>query len=394
MPGAAARTALFRAAPLPAILALAACAAPASPRLPASAYAPIPADAEERPATDDGWPDVSEFLKKKYGFLPVPILITEPAVGYGLGGGLAFISEPLVKDDGFNRPNISFVGGFRTENDSQGGVIGDVRYWMEDRLQTVAAVIRSSVNLDFHGVGDVLGNNPLEYNIQPEGGFLQGKYRLGDTRLWAGASFAYARAEVEFEAPASAAGIPDFARTTHVGGLTPSLTWDTRDNVLTPIRGAYVEGGVGLYAPVFGADTEYQRARLLAMQFTPLGSDLYLGVRGQAASTFGDPPFYLQPFIDLRGVPKLRYQGETTAEIEAELRWQFWGRLSAVGFVGAGSAWNDFDRVENRQSVVSGGTGFRYELAREHGIHVGLDVAFADGDTAIYIQIGSAWARP
>ena len=42
-------------------------------------------------------------------------------------------------------------------------------------------------------------------------------------------------------------------------------------------------------------------------------------------------------------------------------------------------------------SVLAGGTGFRYELAREYGLHVGLDVAFSRDTTAIYLQIGSAW---
>jgi hypothetical protein len=39
---------------------------------------------------DDGWPDVSGFLSEKYGFLPLAFPITEPAVGYGVSGGVAF----------------------------------------------------------------------------------------------------------------------------------------------------------------------------------------------------------------------------------------------------------------------------------------------------------------
>ena len=43
---------------------------------------------------EDGQFDVSDFLLKHKGALPVPILITEPAVGYGLGLGLLFFSDP------------------------------------------------------------------------------------------------------------------------------------------------------------------------------------------------------------------------------------------------------------------------------------------------------------
>ena len=43
---------------------------------------------------------------------------------------------------------------------------------------------------------------------------------------------------------------------------------------------------------------------------------------------------------------------------------------------------------------VTGGFGVRYEIARTYGIHMGIDLAFAPDNTAVYIQVGSAWARP
>jgi hypothetical protein len=43
----------------------------------------------------DGEFDVSEWLLEKKGFLPVPILITEPAIGYGGGAALLWFRESL-----------------------------------------------------------------------------------------------------------------------------------------------------------------------------------------------------------------------------------------------------------------------------------------------------------
>ena len=155
-----------------------------------------------------------------------------------------------------------------------------------------------------------------------------------------------------------------------------------------------MEASAGLFSQALGGDDEFQRARLIGMQFIPLHPKLSLGFRAEGAATFGDAPFYLRPFISLRGAPIMRYQGEQTAQIETELRWQFWRRLSVVGFVGGGAAWNDLERFHNTQTVATGGTGFRYEIARKYGIHMGLDVAFGPDNTAVYIQVGSAWARP
>jgi hypothetical protein len=155
-----------------------------------------------------------------------------------------------------------------------------------------------------------------------------------------------------------------------------------------------VEASVGIFGEALGSDDDFQRARLTVMQYVPLSSRLFLGLRGDASASFGDAPFYLRPFIYMRGLPIMRYQGEEIAQLEAELRWQFWKRFSVVGFAGVGAAWNDFERFDDTQSVVAGGTGFRYELARKYGLHVGLDVAFSKDEAAVYIQIGSAWVRP
>jgi hemolysin activation/secretion protein len=90
----------------------------------------------------------------------------------------------------------------------------------------------------------------------------------------------------------------------------------------------------------------------------------------------------------------MRYQGESIAQIETELRWQFWKRFSVVAFAGVGVAWNDAERFDASRTVPTGGLGFRYELARKYGIHSGVDVAIGPDNSAVYLQVGSAWARP
>ena len=352
---------------------------------------------QPQPRSDDDWPDLSEFLDEKYGFLPIALPVTDPAVGYGAAGAVAFLSRPLGEArDGLGRPSITSVGGLGTENGTWAAAAGDLRYWLDDRIQTTVAAAYGSVNLEFFGIGkdSVLDDDPLDYNLETAAGFAQAKYRIGDTLLWIGLAYGFAATEVDFEPLPGTPGLPDFSRHTNAGGVTPTLTYDSRDNIFTPVSGTYVEAGGGIFSEALGGDDEFQRARIIAMQYIPLYPKWTLGFRGEVAASFGDEPFYLRPFITLRGAPILRYQGEEMAQIEAELRWQFWQRFSLVGFVGGGAVWNDFERFDDTQSVVTGGGGFRYELARKYGIHMGLDVAFDRDNTAIYLQIGSAWARP
>jgi len=362
------------------------------------AQATAGADQPSAPArADDDWPDVSGFLGEKYGFVPIVFPITEPAVGYGAAAGVAFVSNSLGEARaGIGRPNITFVGGLATENGSWGFAAGDLRHWLDDRLQTLAGVVYAAVNLDYHGLGrnSELEEHPLRYQLAPKAAAVQARYRVGDTLVWAGLRYAFAVTKVSFAAGSESEPLPEYESSSRVGGLTPLVSYDSRDNIFTPLRGTYLEACFGLFGKALGGDDSFQRASLTAIHYFRLPFQLYLGLRGDAAAAFGQTPFYLNPFIGLRGVPILRYQGEETAQAEAELRWQFWGRFSLVGFAGSGAAWNDFEHFDDTQGVVSGGGGFRYELARQYGLHGGVDVAFSRDTTAIYLQVGSAWMRP
>ena len=56
-------------------------------------------------SAEDGWLDISGFVDQSYGFVPLVIPITEPAVGYGGMGGLAFVDKPVGEAQaGFGRP--------------------------------------------------------------------------------------------------------------------------------------------------------------------------------------------------------------------------------------------------------------------------------------------------
>jgi hypothetical protein len=93
---------------------------------------PLPEATEPpaQPRSDDDWPDLSEFLDEKYGFLPIVLPVTDPAVGYGAAGALAFLSSPLGEARaGLGRPSITAVGGLGTENGTWAAAAGDVRYW-------------------------------------------------------------------------------------------------------------------------------------------------------------------------------------------------------------------------------------------------------------------------
>ena len=346
---------------------------------------------------EDGWFDLSAFLDTSYGFVPIVWPITEPAIGFGGCAAVAFIGKSSTDTRaGFDQPNITGVAGIGTDNGTWGAAAMDSRYWMDNQLQTLVEPFGASINLDFYGIGknDLLEDHPLTYNLAPVGGIVRAKYRIHRSRTWAGLGYMWMTTGVSFDAPEETPGLPDFHRDSKVGGLTPSLTFDSRDSIFTPSSGTYLEGGGSFYTTWLGGDADFQSAYVVAMQYLPIHPKLVLGVRADGSFSFGRQPFYMRPYIDMRGVPAMAYQGEHAAKVEAELRWQFWKRLSLVGFAGEGIAWVDLDRFNRNRTVTTGGTGFRYELARKYKLHMGVDVAFGPDGAAVYLQFGSAWMRP
>jgi hypothetical protein len=93
---------------------------------------------------EDGAFDISNHLASATGFLPIPIIITEPAVGYG-GGLLAAyfhgsVEEWTARAGRFRPPNISLAGGFYTANGSWGVLAGHFGVWAQDRVRYLGAI--------------------------------------------------------------------------------------------------------------------------------------------------------------------------------------------------------------------------------------------------------------
>lgn len=340
----------------------------------------------------DGWFDISDFLDTAYGFVPVIVPITEPAVGYGAVGALVFIDRNVPG----MRPNVMAAGGLRTENGTEGVFAVHLGTWMGGRLRTLAAVADMDVNLDFFGLGgDRVQGAGVGYTISPRGGAAGAQYRVGESPFWLGLRYTRVNTNVTLNTAAPPPpGVASSDLDLNLAALTPAVTLDTRDNFFTPTRGWYVDLSVPVFREALGSDRDFETANLTAIHHRPLSPSLFFSVRGTAKRSTDGTPFFLKPFVSLRGVQALRYQGQQAAEAEAELRWQAHPRFSAVGFAGAGVARAEFAQQDRDKTVVAGGAGFRYQIARKHGLHMGMDIAFGPDNPVVYVIFGNAWLRP
>jgi len=366
---------------------------------------PTPSDAFLDAIKDptDGNIDLSQWLASKQGFLPIVLPITEPAVGAGAAVAAMFLHQSLEELESDKTPtgkarppSISVVGGMGTENGTWGAFAGHLGIWAEDKLRYLGGIGGASVNLKYYGIADDLGNDAKKYTIAGAGLVQELTARLGASDFFAGARYTFFRVNSRFNNEEEIQGIPEVSKRefeSNNGGLGVILGYDSRDNIFTPNRGINAKVRTTFYGTAFGGDFQYQKVEGFCIGYLDVHPRLVLGLRVDGKFSFDDVPFYALPFIDMRGVPAMKYQGKDVILAETEARWNFLGRWSAVGFAGVGRAASNFEHVESSKVVFTQGLGFRYRIARLFGMDAGIDVAHGPGQWAVYIQVGSAWAR-
>jgi hypothetical protein len=298
--------------------------------------------------------------------------------------------------EGFSRPDISVVGAMGTENGTRMLLAADSSLWLDGTLKTLIGAATGEIRLDVYGLGTTRADfdEAVRYTLEITGGGGAVDWKIApQSPWWIGVRFFHADVEAKLRDDPLFPGLDDRVRV-RISGPAVALTYDSRDNLFTPTRGVYAETSIFHSDEAFGANRNFHRFGQLLIGWWPVAPRVTLAGRASYAQSSGDTPFFMRPYIAMRGIPAMRYPGEKVAQAELEARWQLHGRWSIVGFGGIGESRLDRTELKRSKTAGAGGVGFRYELARKFGMHVGLDVARGPEDTAIYLQVGNAWFRP
>lgn len=354
---------------------------------------------------EDGKFDISAFLSTKYGFMPMPIIVTEPAVGYGGGLNLLFLHDSLASSiKRKSPPSISGVAGAATENGTRFSAGYHMGFWKEDTIRTTTAIGAMDVNMNFY-----LNNLGIDMNLKGYAAYQEIMYRISESDFFLGGNYLYVDLESKRNDGTLPILDPFFERELKMGAIAAVLQYDTRDKIFTPSKGFFAKATVRRFDESFGGNENFWRYGAKAFYFHPLSDKVTLGLRieGEAVNALDgdDIPYVMYPSINMRGIAAMRYQGEKMLLGEMQLRWEFIDRWNLVLFGGSGKVFGDENRFEPGTGVINesisfkdapshttGGVGFRYELARTYGLWGGLDFATnEENDFAFYITIGSAW---
>lgn len=346
---------------------------------------------------DDGAIDLSKFLDSPHGFVPFPIIITQPAVGYGGGLGILFIKDKKKKSLKRQMPVIAGVAGAGTQNKTW--LVGAFYFntWKDDKIRYVGVAAKTYVNMTYYGNNSKLFEKyPVKFNMDAWFLMQRLQFRIKETNLFIGAQYTF------YDTKNSIDTLPDkplinklirkLDTKSTVSMLTLIVNYDSRNNIFSANKGMNTGFQLSYNSKLIGGSVDYLRGNIYYTGYFPITKKIYSGWRYDYKFSIGSVPFYAEPFINMRGAPAMKYQSDNAMLVETEWMFNVYKRWSIDIFGGAANAFKTYDTFTDARSVYTYGFGFRYKIASKYGILTGIDFAWSNNDDfAFYLIFGSPW---
>jgi hypothetical protein len=359
---------------------------------------------------DDAKADAGKPKPFYKNIVPVPVIITEPAIGEGLGVGIGYFHpakspdayqpkmiehSSTVRDVSLARkppPTITGAFGAVTNNGTWAAGVGHINSFRNDTIRYTGVAAYANIIADFYVL-----DRPFEFNLEGLLVYNDVKFRVAESNWFLGTSLSYLDASNEFrldipEPPGSRSLSDGFLASDFKDiGLTLRTMYETRDDTLMPSTGRLFELSVTRNDEAIGGDYNYTTLKMKLLSFHQLSEKWVLGLRGDYRQVGGSPPFFAVPWVTLRGIPAMRFQGNQVAVAEVEARYNFNQDWAMIGFYGRG--WTDVnaDLGKTEEDIKAWGFGGRYRLLKDQNAWVGLDYAVGPEDNVYYVQVGHAW---
>ena len=356
--------------------------------------------------------DFSRYLIDMHGFIPWPSIISEPALGnFGLAMALVFISPKASARAKANYvfPDITAVAGMWTLNNSWGvgalkqGTLqkGNMRYRIALGYAPLNVEFYRTINTELTGER----TKSFLFNLKSIFTLVEASENIWKNKVFLGLNYTFASTQVNYDLQINDTLkkiIEYFQLDTlfdhkeirsNIGYVGLFAEWDNRNSIFTPDKGIRFRATGSFARNWLGSDEDYQQLDVFTNVFFQPFKPWVCGFMAEWNMISDNAPFYVMPYLNMRGIPAAEYQGQKVLQFETEQRYDFTRRWSAVGFVGTGRTFSDYEFLDDKNWYWAGGAGFRYLIARLFKIRMGVDVARGPDTWAYYIVFGQYWDR-
>lgn len=322
----------------------------------------------------------------------IPVPLANPQIGAGVGLAAVWFYTP----PGSTRPWTSGVGGLVSSNGSL--ALGGLHQMSlaRDRFRVEVQGGYGRLNLNYFATGAVSGETAIPIQQQPA--VFEGRVT---TRIAPGVQMG---GRFRFLNMATGVRDPDSVPTDvdlsdlenyQLGAIGPVATYERTDRPMNPRSGTRISGQWLFALPGLGSDTAYNKAIVTANQFVAVSDRTVAAFRGSLCSASSAAPFFdlclFGASANLRGYESGRFRDNASWAVQTELRRDLGGKFGVVGFAGVGGVAPGLGEIGDEPLLPAAGFGVRYEVARDYGINLRLDVAVGRDSRAIYVGLGEAF---
>lgn len=337
---------------------------------------------------------VEHVGKLKPSFVAMPIPMSNPAIGSGLGVAALAIYQP----GGSARPWTSGVGGLYTDTKSWGVAAFQKAYLGGDKYRITAGVGTGVFNVDFYGIGADAGADGRSIALEQKtsGAVVEVLSRLRD-HVHAGLRYRYIKMDTTVDTTSLLPHLqlPPIELQSQVSQLGLSGEFDSRDSEYNPRSGVYANGQWLVSADALGSDFDYPRLTGAVNGYHAVNDKTVLAWRGSVCRSGDGAPFYdlcnYGQNNDLRGYSSGQYRDHAMFAVQAEVRRKIYKRFGAVAFVGVGEVASEFSKFNTKDLLPAAGIGARFEASTKYRVNVSIDYAVGDGTSALYFYVGEAF---
>jgi outer membrane protein assembly factor BamA len=336
--------------------------------------------------------EVAEETARATNRVLIPVPLVNPQIGAGFGIASVWFYTP----PGSTRPWTTGVGGLASSNGSFG--LGGLHQMSlaRDRYRVEVQGGYARLNTNYFASGPVSGETAV--GIEQAPALLEGRVttRIAP-RLQMGVRFRFLDMQTTVRDPDSVPADIDLSELENyqLGAIGPLLTYEQTDRAMNPRDGIRISGQWLFALPGLGSDSAYNKAIVTANRFVAVNDRTVVAFRASGCAASRDAPFFdlclFGASANLRGYESGRFRDHASWAVQTELRRALGGKFGAVAFAGVGGVAPSLGEIGGEPLLPAAGMGLRYEVARDYGINLRLDVAVGRDSRAVYVSLGEAF---
>lgn len=340
----------------------------------------------------DGGYDESKAID--FSMLPGPFY--NPDLKFGIG----FSAAGLYKVDDSKEAKISTltINGYGSSNASFGVIIDNKMLLNGDRQRFFILTELSSTRESYYGTGyDQVTNDNNRAAFTLEEVSVQPRYfQLIAEHLYLGAGFDFSAQTAKSVSTENepAFNPHDDLEDRRSSGVTAHVSYDSRDFINNPYRGALLELDIAMYRKALGSQDDFETYGINYSLYHSLATlPGILAFQAKAQFSSGDVPWTMMARMgganNLRGYLNSRYRARNMMLSQVEYRMPLVGRHGMVFWTGAGTVANNASDLSTSQLLPTIGVGYRFEVKQRTNLR--LDFGVGKGDSGFYFNVNEAF---